>query len=147
MFSYFMPTLQKKEKVRYEWFLSFLMQAILVPLIGLIDKKSIFFNALQGDISQTNFPELPLWILLVPAVTVLFLIEYCIYYCGYKKYGTKLLQCLFIINPLLFILFVLPRNYHCIGLAWCAMYFIKAYFWLQCYRLYKINKALKQAKS
>lgn len=136
MISYLHPSLTQQASVKRDWLIAFILQAIANFVAAAFNRPTI-----------TNPQTLPWWFGLCIMSIVAFLFYYFIYYCAYKKQGTKLLLFMLITTPisklLAFIVPFLSRPSHVPLALRIATELVIVFFLLQSFRLFWINKQLQ----
>lgn len=79
MISYFTPSLTQQTSVKRDWLTALILQVIVSFVVAAFNRPAV-----------TNLQTTPGLIGLLIVTVVAFLIFYFIYYCAYKKQGTKL---------------------------------------------------------
>lgn len=134
--NFFKPTIEQANIVKKDWLISFIIQFIANAAVSIIMSKQPGLSHLPLSVPAWTFPLI--------GIAIGSCFSYLIYYCAYKKNGTKWLLLILIAAPLGLALSIF-QYIPVLGIAnTLVVAFIQLYYFIYTFRLYNINKQLQQ---
>ncbi len=141
-------TLQNEEKVRRLWLLSFYI------LITYLLMSTVIINIQYGTFTKLEpllGTALRFFIMMMSDFLLMVPFLWITYHCSYKKRGTAWLMCIMILVPIwdltsFWIGYWNQMIGWVLGVKMTIALVVDAFFWVNCYRLYKVNFARKHKK-